>query len=135
VAQLDEVLQGIIADMEGVFGCAAINMNTRHLLGVSHRVDYLTPSYLEALAVAAVEMLRGKQVRAIESLLSNKLGKPITNTISDLCINAGNTRHFMAVIPEKPDVLVLLSCDTNTSVGMGWIVVQRNMPLIAAHCP
>jgi hypothetical protein len=135
VTQLDKVLQGIIVDMEGVFGCAAIDMNTRRLLGVSHHVDYLTPSYLEALAVAAVEMLRGKQVRAIESLLSNKLGKPIINTINDLCFNAGNTRHFMAVIPEKPDVLVLLSCDKNTSVGMGWIIVQRNMPLIAAHCP
>jgi hypothetical protein len=134
MTKLDDILQSVIADMDGVFGYAVIDMNSRQLLGVAHKVDFLTPSYLEALAAAAAEMLRGKPVRAVESLLSAKLGKTISNSINDICINAGDTRHFMAVIPEKPDLLLVLSTDKNTSVAMGWITIQRNMGLITEHC-
>ncbi len=134
MTKLDEILQNIIADMDGVFGCAVIDMNSRQALGVAHNVDFLNGPYLEAFAAVAVEMLRGKPIRAIESLLAAKLGKPVSNSINDICINAGDTRHFMAVIPEKPDLLVVLSTNKNTSVAIGWIAIQRNMSLIAEHC-
>jgi hypothetical protein len=135
MAKLDDILKKMLSEAEGSFSCAVIDMNTRQLLGVSNQVAALTPNYLEALAVAAVELVRGKQVFAIESLLSSQLNKRINNVIDDMCVTAGETRHFMAVIPEKPSILVVLSATKDTSVGMGWVVVNRAMPSIAEQCP
>ncbi len=134
MAKLDDFLQEIIADMDGVFGIAVVEMDARQLLGIAQGSTDFGPAYLEALAVAVVEMLRGKAVAAVESLLGKHLGTPIVNAVDDLCINAKNTRYFIAVIPEKPNLLVMLSTDSNTSVSLGWITVRRNMSQIAEHC-
>ena len=135
MTKLEEILQGIIADIDEAFGCAVVDMNTRQVLGVAHRLDFLTPSFLEALAAVAVEMIRGKHIRAVETLLSGKLDNPITNTVTDFCISAENTRHFMAIVPDNPNLLVVLSTGKNTIVAMGWIVINRNMGFISQNCP
>ena len=135
MAKLDDILKQVATELEGSYGCAVIDMETRKLLGVYTTVATLTPNYLEALAVAAVELVRGKQIFAIESLLSSQLNRRISNVIDDLCVTAGETRHFVTVIPTKPNLMVVLSAPKSISVGMGWIAVNRAMPVIAEQCP
>lgn len=135
MAQLDDILQGLIADRKGVYGCAVVDMDTRRLLGAVLDGVNVSPANLEALAVAAVDMVRGKHVRAVETLLAAQFGNPIANAIDEVCVTAKNTRHFFAVILDKPNFLLVLSTDAITPVGIGWLLVRRNMPLVAAHCP
>jgi hypothetical protein len=132
MAKLDDILQKAIADIEGVFGCAVIDSDNRKLICVANKISALSPNYIEALAVAVVELVRGKQVQAIETLLSGKLNTPVANAIDEMCINAGKTRHFIAVFPGKANRLIVLSTDQNTSVAMGWIIMYRTIvPLIS----
>ncbi len=132
MAKLDDILQKAIADIGGAIGCAVIDADTRQLICVATKVPSLTPNCLEALAVAVVELIRGKQVRAVETLLTSKRGKPAVNAIDEMYVNAGESRHFIATFPEKPNCLIVLSTDQNTSVGMGWVILHRTIiPLIA----
>lgn len=135
MAKLDDLLQGVLADVDGALGCAVVDLETGLLIGVAHNVPYFTSSYLEAVAAAAVDMLRGKNVRAVESLLSTQRGTKVEKMIQEVQMTTAHTLHFMAIIPEKPDALVVLITNRKTNLGMGWSSVRRNMPLIAPLCP
>ncbi len=135
MAKLDDILQTVISDVDGALGCAVVDLNSGLLLGVAHNVPYFTSSYLEAVAAAAVDMLRGKNVRAVESLLTSQRGKKIEKTIKEIQMTTDNTFHFMATIPDKDDNLVVLITSKTTNLGMGWAAVRRNLPEIAHLCP
>ena len=135
MAKLDEVLQGIVSNVDGALGCAVVDLNSGLLMGVAHNVPYFTSSYLEAVAAAAVDMLRGKNVRAVESLLSGQRGKAVEKTIQEIQMTTDKTFHFMATLKDKPDYLVVLITSKATNLGMGWSAVRNNMTKISPLCP
>ncbi|MFZ2727690.1 MAG: hypothetical protein WAX77_15670 [Methylococcaceae bacterium] len=135
MAKLDDLLQSVIADVDGALGCAVVDLESGLLLGVAHNVPYFTTSYLEAVAAAAVDIMRGKNVRAVESLLSSQRGKPVSKTIKEIQMTTDYTYHFMATVPDKPDALVVLITKKTANLGMGWSSVRRNMPIIGPLCP
>lgn len=135
MAKLDDILQSVLSDVEGALGCAVVDLETGLLIAVAHNVPYFTSSYLDAVAAAAVDMLRGKNVRAVESLLTTQRGKKVEKMIKEVQMTTEQTLHFMATIPDKPDALIVLITNRKTNLGMGWSAVRRNMPLIAPLCP
>ncbi|MDD5275722.1 MAG: hypothetical protein PHR16_06540 [Methylovulum sp.] len=135
MAKLDDLLQEVVSNVDGALGCAVVDLNSGLLMGVAHNVPYFTSSYLEAVAAAAVDMLRGKNVRAVESLLSSQRGKPVEKTIQEVQMTTEKTLHFMALIKDKPDYLMVLITSKVTNLGMGWAAVRNNMTKIAPLCP
>lgn len=135
MAKLDEMLQEIVTNVDGALGCAIVDLNSGLLLGVAHNVPYFTSSYLEAVAAAAVDMLRGKNVRAVESLLSGQRGSVVENTIKEIQMTTDRTYHFMATIPDKPNSLIVLITSKTTNLGLGWAAVRSNMAKLAPLCP
>jgi hypothetical protein len=135
MANLNDILEGVISDVDGALGCAVVDLDSGLLLSAAHHIPYFTTSYLEAVAAAAVDMIRGKNVRAIEALFTAQRGKKIEAAIQEVQMTTDNTYHFMAVIPEKPSVLIVLITSKKTNLGMGWSAIRRNMSLIAPLCP
>ena len=135
MAKLDDVLRKIVSDVDGALGCAVVDLNSGLLLGVAHNVPYFTSSYLEAVAAAAVDLFRGKNVRAVESLLSSQRGKTVEKMINEVQMTTERTYHFMATVKEKPDSLVVLITSKSANLGMGWSAVRSNMPSVAPLCP
>lgn len=135
MAKLDDILHNVIADVDGALGCAVVDVNNGLLLAVAHSVPYFTQSYLEAVAAAAVDMFRGKNIRSIESLLSNQRGKPVENSITEIQMTTDNTFHFMAIVRDKPHILMVLITNRKTNLGMGWVAVRNNLPKVGALCP
>jgi len=135
MAKLDDVLNSVLRDVDGALGIAVVDLQSGLLLSVSHNVPYFTQSYLEAVAAAAVDMLRGKNVLAVESLLSSTRGAKVENTIKEIQMTTDKTLHFMAVVSEKPNNLVVLITSRKTNLGMGWAAVRAALPKIAPLCP
>jgi hypothetical protein len=135
MSKLDSLLQDVVKDVDGALGCAVVDLESGLLLGVAHNVPYFTSSYLEAVAAAAVDMIRGKNVRAVEALLSNQRGKPVEQTIKEVQMTTDNTLHFMAVLPDKPNALAVLITNRKTNLGMGWAAVRKAMSAISPLCP
>ena len=135
MAKLDDLLQTIVADVDGALGCAVVDLNSGLLLAAAHNVPYFTSSYLEAVAAAAVDMLRGKNVRAVESLLSGQRGQPVEKTIQEVQMTTERTYHFMKTVTGKEDNLVVLITSKTTNLGMGWAAVRGKMGAIGDLCP
>lgn len=82
-----------------------------------------------------MDMLRGKNVQAVESLLSAQRGKPLEKSILEIQMTTENTLHFMMTIKEKPDALVILITNKKANLGMGWAAVRKSLPSIVPLIP
>ena len=112
-----------------------VDLESGLLLSVSHSVPYSTQSYLDAVAAAAVEMFRGKNVTAVEKLLSSTRGKPVVNSLEEIQMSTQHTYHFMKVLPNKKNYLLVLITGKKANLGMGWVAVRSRTDDIEAFCP
>lgn len=135
MSKLDDILSEVIRDVDGALACAVVDMNNGLLLAVSHSVPYFNQSYLEAVAAAAVEMFRGKNISTIESLLSAQRGNATKNAITEIQMTTDGTFHFLAIVRDKPHILMALITNRKTNLGMGWMAVRNNLPKIGLLCP
>jgi hypothetical protein len=132
--KINEICTDIIEDMNFALGCAIIDLNSGLLVGIAHRSPYFSQSNLDTAAVAAVEMFRGRTVMAIEQMISHMRGKEEYLMIEEIQMTTKNTYHFMAVIPEKPNNMVVLITTKTISLGMGWSTLRIALPKLAPFC-
>ena len=118
-------MRSIVDEVDGALGCAVADMRDGSLLGVHHTVRYFTSEYLEAVAAAAVEMFRGPTVRRVEDLISSYRGVDSERLIEEMQMTTRHTFHFMMVLPNYPDAVIVLITTRDTSLGMGWAAVRR----------
>lgn len=123
---LDEVMESFLDEVEGSLGCAVADMRSGALLGVAHKVSYFTQEYLDAVAAAAVEMFRGQTVRHIEDLLAQHRGRQTEHLVQELQMTTPQTVHFMMVMPNFPEVAVVLIATRDLPLGMGWSATRRS---------
>jgi len=132
---INEICGEVVRNVDAALGCAVVDLNSGLLLGVSHNVPYFTQSYLDAVAAAAVDMFRGRTVSAVEDMIANMRGSTRKHMIKEVQMSTDNTFHFMMVVPDKPDALVVLVTSRKANLGMGWSSLRMAVPKIAPLCP
>lgn len=132
---INDVCANVVNNVHSALGCAVVDLSSGLILGVHHRIPYFTQSYIDTVAAAAVDMFRGRTINAVESMLSNIRGTKAASMIKEVQMTTENTYHFMAIVPEKPDALVVLITDKKVNLGMGWVAVRNALPLLAPMCP
>lgn len=135
MADVNEICTKIVSDVNDALGCAVVDLDTGLLLGVHHVVPYFTQSYLDAVAAAAVDMFRGRTVSTVEELLSKQRGSEVRHTIKEVQMSTDNTYHFMSIVPDKPNALMVLITSTKANLGTGWAAVRNALPDIATAVP
>lgn len=135
MSSIDDQCKALVDKVDDALGAAVVDLNSGLLLGVHHIVPYFTQTYLDAVAAAAVDMFRGKTVSNVEKLLSEQRGEETYNTMQEVQMTTPKTFHFMAVIPDKPNALLVLITGKQANLGMGWSSVRHAMPEIGPMCP
>lgn len=131
MAKLDDVVRDVVTSVDGALACAIVDLANGLMLSAHHNVPYFTQTYLEAVAAAAVDMVRGKNVQAVEQLLTAQRGEPVERSIQEVQMSTEATYHFMAVVPTKSrNTLLVLVTSKKTNLGMGWSNVRRVLPLL-----
>ena len=134
MASTTDVCRTILDKVDDCLAVGVVDLNTGMLMGVHHSVPYFTQAYLDAVAAAAVEMFRGKNVRRVEEMLSQQRGEPIKDSFEEIFISSPKVFHFMATIKDKGAVLVMVTRKT-VNQGMGWAAVRNNLALIKGSLP
>lgn len=134
MSSTNEVCRSILEKIDDCLAVAVVDLGTGMLLGVHHTVPYFTQPYLDAVAAAAVEMFRGRNVRRIEELLSQQRGEAIRDSFEEIFISSPKTFHFMAVIKDKGAVILMVTKKT-VSQGMGWAAIRSNLNAIKGTLP
>ena len=132
---LNDICLNMTEDIDYAFAAAVIDQDSGLLLGVSQNVKYFTQSFLDAVAAASVELFRGKGVTTIEKMLAELRGEEPKRTIQEIQFNTEKTYHFMTVVPDKPNILVVLVTSKKINLGMGWTSLRSQLTEIAKACP
>jgi hypothetical protein len=134
MASTTDVCKGILEKVEDCVAVGVVDLNTGMLMGVHHTVPYFTQAYLDAVAAAAVEMFRGKNVRRVEELLSQQRGEAIKDSFEEIFISSPKVYHFMATIKDKGAVVVMIT-KKSVNQGMGWAAIRNNLNAIKGTLP
>lgn len=132
---LNKICQDIYNEVQGTIAMAVVDLSTGLPLAVYHQVPHFDQGYLDAVSSAAVDMFRGKTVKTVEAMLSEQRKKPANNAIKEIQMTTDGTFHFMAILPDKPDILAILITTQRTSLGMGWTVLRRAIPNLTELAP
>jgi len=131
MAKVDELCKELVDSVDDCLAGGVVDLNTGMLIGVYHNVPHFTQSYLDAVAAAAVEMVRGKNVRRVEELLSKQRGVEIKDSFQEIFVSSPMVFHFMTIVPEKGAIVVMVTKNT-ISQGMGWAALRNKLDDIAA---
>ena len=134
MASTTDVCKQVHDKVDDCVAVGVVDLNTGMLLGVHHSVPHFTQAYLDAVAAAAVEMFRGKNVRRVEELLSQQRGEPVKDSFEEIFISSPKVFHFMATIKEKGAVVVMITKKT-VNQGMGWAAIRNTMATIKGTLP
>ncbi len=132
---LEQSCQQLVSDVNDALGAAVVDLSSGLLLAAHHNVPYFTQSYLDAVAAAAVDMFRGKNVSTVEGLLSNQRGTQVSNSIKEVQMSTDHTYHFMSVVPGKENCLLVLITGRKANLGMGWAALRNSLTAITPMCP
>ena len=134
MASVTDVCKKIVDSVDDCLAVGVVDLGTGLMMGVHHTVPHFTQSYLDAVAAAAVEMFRGKNVRKVEELLSQQRGEPITDSFEEIFVSTLKTYHFMVCMRAK-GVAVIMVTKKTANQGLGWSGLRNNIQNIAAALP
>ncbi|BBE50172.1 hypothetical protein OYT1_ch0605 [Ferriphaselus amnicola] len=135
MSDLNGVTQRLLKQVSGCMGVGVVEIESGLLISVAHNVSYLDEYFVESAAAAAVDIFRGRTVVTIEKLLSDQRGEQVSNLINEVQISTNSTYIFMAPVPGKPHMLLVMVTARKTNLGMGWVALRGALSEIAPHCP
>ncbi|MCW8194791.1 hypothetical protein F6455_08330 [Proteobacteria bacterium 005FR1] len=132
---LQEIIDDMLKDVDAAVGAAVVDVDSGLMLAAAHNVPYFTQTYLDAVAAAAVEMIRGRNIRAVEELLTAQRGEETTNTIEEVQMTTAGTYHFMSTGKTKKNILTVLITTRRANLGMGWAALRGRLSKIEEAAP
>ncbi|WP_166865548.1 MULTISPECIES: hypothetical protein [unclassified Salinibacterium] len=135
MSALEDHCRTVLNSVDDGLGFAVVDLESGLLLAATHNVPYFTQSYLDAVAAAAVDMFRGRTVSAVETLIAQQRGVPPRRLTREIQMTTEHTYHFMLVLPNKPNALVVLITGRRANLGLGWSAVRMAAPQIEPLVP
>lgn len=104
---------------------AVIDLDSGLLLGVAERGPGFPHWFLGPLAMAAVDQFRGRTITAVERMFVAEFGAtPGSHLVREVQMSTERTHHFMLVLPESPDTLLVLLTGRRANIGLGWAAIR-----------
>lgn len=135
MANLNEICENMVSEVDDALGAAVVDLESGLLLSVAHNVPYFTQSYLDAVAAAAVDMFRGKTVSTVENLIASQRGTEAHRLVQEVQMTTEKTYHFMSIVPDKHNALLVLITGRKANLGMGWASLRGALPKVGPLCP
>lgn len=133
-SKIETLCQQLCGEIDGALACGVVDLESGMMLGVHHTVPYFSQDYLDAVAAAAVDMFRGRNISRIEQLIAKQRGTTPEHVVEETFMTTKGTFHFMKVVPGKTSLMVLVT-KRSTNQGMGWATVRTFMPDLAPLVP
>jgi len=132
---MNQVLESLVKEVEGGLAAAVVDLNNGLIVGAFHNVPYFTQSYVDAVGAAAVDIFRGKTITAVETMMAAQRGEELKYHVKEIQMTTDGTYHFMAVIEDKPDYLLIFITRITTPLGAGWMATRDAIRAVTPLCP
>lgn len=133
-SKMDLLCKNMVEEVDGSLAFGVVDLESGMMLGVYHTVAHFSQDYLDAVAAAAVDMFRGRNISRIEQLIAKQRGSEPEHTVQETFMTTKGTFHFMKTIPGKQAVAVMVT-RRSTNQGMGWSTLRLGVSDIAELLP
>jgi len=132
---MNGALEKLVNDVDGALAAAVVDLDNGLIVGAYHNIPYFTQSYVDAVGAASVDMFRGKTITAVETMMAAQRGDEMKYHIKEIQMTTDGTYHFMAIVADKPDYLLVFITRTTTNLGAGWMATRDALKTVAPLCP
>jgi len=132
---VNQALETLVHEVDGALAAAVVDLESGLIVGAYHNVPYFTQSYVDAVGAASVDIFRGKTITAVETMMAAQRGEELKYHIKEIQMTTDGTYHFMAIIADKPDYLLVFITRTTTNLGAGWMATRDALKTVAPLCP
>lgn len=129
--EINAICREVVNSVEAALGCAVVDLRSGAVLGISHKIPYFTHSIIDRAAAAAIEMFRGNTIKSVEQMINEMRCTQDEHLIEEIQLTTKHTYHFMAIIPEQPNIILILTTNKKVNLGMGWSKVRIALPKLA----
>lgn len=129
--EINAICREVVNSVEAALGCAVVDLQNGAVLGIAHKIPYFTHSIIDRAAAAALDMFRGNTVKNVEQMINDMRCTQDEHLIEEIQLTTKHTYHFMAIIPEKPNIILILTTNKKVNLGMGWSKVRIALPKLA----
>ena len=132
---MNDALKNLVNEVDGALAAAVIDLNNGLIIGAYHNIPYFTQSYVDAVGAASVDIFRGKTITAVETMMAAQRGDELKYHIKEIQMTTDGTYHFMIIVKDKPDYLLVFITRTTTSLGAGWMATRDALKVVTPLCP
>ena len=133
MSSLSDACQAI-AELANAHLVGVVDLRNGSLLGVYQAKPVFTETYLDALAAAAADMVRGRTVQAVEQLISHHQGQTYENSVQELLVKTPTLNQFISVIPSNTNFAAVMTSDRSTNFAMSWSHLRNGLPRLGELC-
>ncbi|TLS67533.1 hypothetical protein FE236_07365 [Mariprofundus erugo] len=132
---MNQTLEKLVKEVNGGLAAAVVDLNNGLIVGAYHNIPYFTQSYVDAVGAASVDIFRGKTITAVESMMAAQRGNELKYHIKEIQMTTDGTYHFMAIVPDKPEYLLVFITRITTNLGSGWMATRDALKAVSPLCP
>lgn len=132
---MNQTLEKLVKEVNGGLAAAVVDLNNGLIVGAYHNIPYFTQSYVDAVGAASVDIFRGKTITAVESMMAAQRGNELKYHIKEIQMTTEGTYHFMAIVPDKPEYLLVFITRITTNLGSGWMATRDALKAVSPLCP
>ena len=129
--RLDSVCKELLGKIDDARGMAIVDLNNGKILAFVQTA----PCFAEGHAATAAATMDFFKSNAVKKLLSLEQGNEQNKSITQLQMTTKRTYHFMSVIPEKENILLVLTTGKQGNLGIGWVAMREALSKVAALYP
>ena len=129
--RLDDLCEETVRQVRGCLGCAVVDLETGLPLAMEVvSGSLLTEGAMETMAVASVDYFRSRTIWQLELEVSGGAGEAAESFVREIQTTTADTCHFMSVVPEWENTLLILITDKTANLGMGWVSMRQTLDRI-----
>ena len=127
---LNGLCEEIVQSTHGCLGCAVVDLDTGlPLAWAVHPDSPIDSAAMEAMSVASVPHFRGRTIWQLELELAGA-GKSQAGFVHEIQTTTMDSHHFMSLVPDMADTLLILITSRSASLGMGWVALRQALERI-----
>jgi hypothetical protein len=129
MAAIDEACREIVDSVDGAVACAVVDLTSGRLLGIHS--PHCAQALKDALAQAALQLLRGPSVGRIESVIGGQ-APHAEASVQEVHVMSGDNHHFARLLKGgKAGVMLVTNRATNVSLGSAQM--KAALPKVEPH--
>jgi CheY-like chemotaxis protein len=129
--RLDSVCKKLLGKIDDARGMAIIDLNNGEILAFVQTASCFAEGHV-ATAAATLDFFKSN---AVKKLLSLEQGDEQKKSIIQLQMTTERTYHFMSVLPERENILLVLTTGKQGNLGIGWVAMREALSKVAALYP